>query len=47
MDIWFNTMKRRHKKSEPTVHVWKLKEEKTCEEYQTMIKDKAAEGEWK
>jgi len=29
------------------VCVWKLKEEKTCEEYQSMVKDKAAEAEWK
>jgi len=29
MDMWFNTTKRWHKKFEPKVHVWKLKEEKT------------------
>jgi len=29
------------------VHVWKLKEEKSCEEYQTIVKDKVAEAEWK
>jgi len=27
--------------------VWKLKEEKICEEYQSMVKDKVAEAEWK
>jgi len=47
MDMWFNTTKRWHKKFEPRVHVWKLKEEKTCEEYQSMVKDKVAEAEWK
>jgi len=36
--------KRWCKKFEPRgVHVWKLKEEKTCEEYQSMVKDKVAE----
>jgi len=29
------------------VHVWKFKEEKTCEEYQRMVKDKVVEAEWK
>jgi len=29
------------------VRVWKLKEEKTCEKYQSMVKDKVAEAEWK
>jgi len=28
------------------VRVWKLKEEKICEEYQSMVKDKVAEAEW-
>jgi len=32
MDMWFNATIRGHKKFEPRVHVWKLKEEKTCEE---------------
>jgi len=35
------------KKFEPKVHVWKLKEEKICEEYQSMVKDKVPEAEWK
>ena len=43
----FSTRKRRRKKFEPRVRVWKLKEEKTCEEYQSMVKDKVAEAEWK
>jgi len=47
MDMWFNTTKRWHKKFEPRVHVWKLKEEKTCEQYQSMVKDKVPEAEWK
>ena len=29
------------------MHVWKLNEENTCEEYQCMVKDKVAEAEWK
>jgi len=28
MDMWFSSRKRRHKKFEPRVHVWNLKEEK-------------------
>ena len=47
MDMRLNTTKKLHKKFEPRVHVWKLKEEKTCEEYQGMVKDKVAEAEWK
>jgi len=67
MDMHFSTRKRRHKKFEPRVRVWKLKEEKTvrwqllsstndnsantslfiCEDYQSMVKDKVAEVEWK
>jgi len=47
MDMWFNTTQRWHKNFEPKVHVWKLKEEKTREEYQSMVKDKVAEAEWK
>jgi len=29
------------------VRVWKLNEEKTCEEYQSKVKHKVAEAEWK
>ena len=29
MDMWFKATKRRRRKFEPTVHVWKLEEEKT------------------
>jgi len=47
MDMWFNTTKRRHKKFEPRVCVWKLKEEHTCEEYKSMVRDKVEEEEWK
>ena len=46
MDMQFSTRKRRRKKFEPRVRVRKLKEEKTCEEYQSMVKDKVAEAEW-
>jgi len=45
--MWFNTTKRWCKKFEPRVCVWKLKEEKTCEEYQGMVRDKVEEAEWK
>jgi len=47
MDMRFNTTKRRHKKFEPRVRVWKLKEEQTCEEYKSMVRDKVEEEEWK
>jgi len=43
MDMRFNTTKRRHKKFEPRV----LKEEQTCEEYKSMVRDKVEEDEWK
>jgi len=43
----FNTTKRGCKKLEPRVHVWKLKEEKICEEYKCMVRDKVEEAEWK
>ena len=29
------------------VRVWKLKEEQTCEEYKSMVRDKVEEAEWK
>jgi len=41
------TTKRWCKKFEPRVCLWKLKEEKTCKENQSMDKDKVAEAEWK
>jgi len=47
MDMRFNTTKRRHKKFEPRVRVWKLKEERTYEEYKSMVGDKVEEEEWK
>jgi len=31
MDLWFKATKTWHRKFEPRVSVWKLKEEKTCE----------------
>jgi len=39
MDMWFKATKRRRRKFEPRVRVWKLKEEKTCEEYRCMVGD--------
>ena len=47
MNMRFNTTKRRHKKFEPRVHVSKLKQERTCEEYKSMVRDKVEEEEWK
>jgi len=47
MDMRFNITKRRHKKFKPRVHVWKLKEEQTCEEYKSVVRDKVEEEEWK
>jgi len=46
MDMQFITTKRCHKKFEPRVHLWKLKEEKNSEEYERMVKDKVVEAEW-
>ena len=37
MDVWFKATKSWHRKFEPRVRVWKLKEEKTCEEYRCMV----------
>ena len=47
MDMRFSRTKRCRKKFEPRVHVWKLKEEKTCEKYQSMVRDKVEEADWK
>ena len=43
MDMWFKATKTWHKKFEPRVRVWKLKEEKTCEEYRSMVGDMVEE----
>jgi len=42
--MWFNITKRRRKKFEPRVHVWKLKEEKT---YKSMVRENVQKAEWK
>ena len=47
MDMWFKATKSWRRKFEPRVHVWKLKEEKTCEEYRCIIGDKVQEANWK
>jgi len=47
MDMWFKTTKTWHRKFEPRVRVWKLKEEKTCEEYRSMVGDKVEEAKCK
>jgi len=40
MDMWFKATKSWHRKFEARVCVWKLKEEKTCEEYRCIVGDK-------
>ena len=47
MDMWFNATKNWHTKFKPRVRVWKVKEEKTCEDYRSMVGDKAEEAKWK
>ena len=47
MDMWFKATKSWHRKFEPIVRVWKLKEEKSCEEYRCMVKDRVEEAKWK
>jgi len=42
MDMWFEATKSWHRKFEPRLGVWKLKEEKTCEEYRCMVRDKVS-----
>jgi len=43
MDMWFKATKTWHRKFQLRVCVWKLKEEKTCEEYRCMVGDKVEE----
>ena len=45
--MWFKATKSCYRKFEPRVRVWKLKEEKTCEEYRCMVRDKVEEAKWK
>ena len=47
MDMWFKATKRRRRKFKPRVCVWKLKEEKTCEEFRCMVGDMVEEVKWK
>jgi len=44
MNMWFKAIKTWHRKFEPRVRVWKLKEEKACEEYRCMFGDKVEEA---
>ena len=37
MDMRFKAAKRRRRKFEPRVRVWKFKEEKTCEDYRCRV----------
>ena len=43
MDMRFKATKRRRRKFEPRVRVWKLKEEKTCEDYRCRVGGKVEE----
>ena len=47
MDMRFKATKRQRRKFEPRVRVWKVKEEKTCEEFRCMVGDKVEEVKWK
>jgi len=47
MDMCFKARKSCRRKFEPRVRVWKLKKEKTCEEYRCMFRDKVEEAKWK
>ena len=50
MDMWFEVTKSSkswRRKFVPRVHVWKLKEEKTCEEYRRIVRDKVEKTKWK
>ena len=50
MDMWFEVTKSSkswRRKFVPRVRVWKLKEEKTCEEYRRIVGDKVEEAKWK
>jgi len=47
VDMWFKATKSWRRKFEPRVCVWKLKEEKTCEEYACMVRDEVEEATWK
>jgi len=40
MDMWFKPTKSWHRKFEPRVRVWKLKEKKICEGFRCMVGDK-------
>jgi len=44
MDMWFKAGKSWRRKFEPRVRVWNFKEEKTCEEYTCMVRDKVEEA---
>jgi len=47
LDMWFKATKSWRRKFVPIVRVWKLKEEKTCEEYRRIVEDKVEEAKWK
>ena len=43
MDMWFKATKSWRRKFESRVRVWKLKDEKTCEEYRCIVGDNVEE----
>ena len=47
MDMWFKARKSWRRKFQPRGCVWKLKEEKTCEEYRRMVRHQVEEATWK
>jgi len=47
MDMWFKATKSWLRKFVPIARVWKLKEEKTCEEYRCIVEDKVEEAKRK
>jgi len=44
MDMWFKAKKSWRRNFEPRVRAWKLKEEKTCEEYRCIVGDNVVEA---
>ena len=47
MDMRFKATKRRRRKFEPRVRVWKFKEEKTYEDYRCRVGGKVEEAKWR
>ena len=47
VDMWFKATKSWHRKFERRVRVWKLKQEKTCEDCRCRVGGKVEEAKWK